>query len=321
MKVLIGIGVVALVAIIVATQSLFIVDVTERVVVLRFGQVVDQRPNAGIFLKAPFVDTVVRFDKRILRIDAPPVAMPDSQKENLVIDSYARYRIIDPVQFRKTLQTEDNARSRLADIVTSTLRSEIARRDRIEIIGAEPDLDENGDQKVNDEGIPQYVGTETRTEILEKVLQEVIRVVQTQEEAFGIELIDVRIQRADFPDEVTPSIYTRMRAERNRIAAGFRADGDEKELIIRADADREAAIIQAEARRDSSRVRGDGEAQAISILADALNKDPEFFAFRRSLEAYGKFLNQKTTVILSSDADLFQFLQSPDAKFKTDSGR
>ena len=312
MKGLIGLGVILIAAIIVLVQSVYIVDVTEQVVILRFGEVVGLRPNPGLYVKAPFVDTVVRYDKRVLRIDAQPVPMPDIEKENLVIDSYARYRIVDPVQFRKTLQTEDNARSRLGDIVTSGLRSEVARRDRIEIIGAQPFLDAQGIQIV-ERGIPQIEGTEARTEILENVLAVVKRSIAEEGEPFGIAMIDVRIKRADFPDEVTPSIYTRMRAERNRIAAGFRADGDEKELIIRADADREAAIIRAEAQRDSSQIRGEGEAQAISILAEALNQDPEFFAFQRSLQTYRKGLPTGTTVILTDDAPFLNYLLGPDA--------
>ena len=312
MKGLIGLGVILIAAIIVLVQSVYIVDVTEQVVILRFGEVVGLRPDPGLYVKAPFVDTVVRYDKRVLRIDAPPVPMPDIEKENLVIDSYARYRIVDPVQFRKTLQTEDNARSRLGDIVTSGLRSEVARRDRIEIIGAKPLLDDQEIQIV-DRGIPQIEGTEARTEILENVLAVVKRSIAEEGEPFGIAMIDVRIKRADFPDEVTPSIYTRMRAERNRIAAGFRADGDEKELIIRADADREAAVIRAEAQRDSSQIRGEGEAQAISILAEALNQDPEFFAFQRSLQTYRKGLPTGTTVILTDDAPFLNYLLGPDA--------
>jgi membrane protease subunit HflC len=313
MKGVIGLGVILIAAIIVLVQSVYIVDVTEQVVILRFGEVVGLRPNPGLYLKAPFVDTVIRYDKRVLRIDAPAVPMPDIEKENLVIDSYARYRIVDPVQFRKTLQTEDNARSRLGDIVTSGLRSEVARRDRIEIIGAEPLLDPPTGIQIVEKGIPQIQGTEARTEILENVLEVVKRSIAEEDTPFGIQMIDVRIKRADFPDEVTPSIYTRMRAERNRIAAGFRADGDEKELIIRADADREAAVIRAEAQRDSSQVRGEGEAEAISILAEALNQDPEFFAFQRSLQTYRKGLPTGTTVILTEDAPFLNYLLGPDA--------
>ncbi|MEO2141071.1 MAG: SPFH domain-containing protein, partial [bacterium] len=132
-----------------------------------------------------------------------------------------------------------------------------------------------------------------------------------RDEPFGIEIVDVRIKRADFPDTVTPSIYTRMRAERNRIATKFRAEGDEQDLQIRAGADKERDIILAEADKTANQVRGQGEADAIRILAEALEEDPEFFSFRRSLEAYKVFLNQRTTVILSSEADIFKFLQGP----------
>ena len=151
-----------------------------------------------------------------------------------------------------------------------------------------------------------------RSEILDAVLNEVKRIIAEEEEPFGIEIIDVRIKRADFPDEVTPSIYTRMRAERNRIAAGFRADGDKKELEIRAAADREAAVIRAEAQKDSNQIRGDGEAQAIAILAEALNQDPEFFAFRRSLETYRKVINRGDTIIIPDESPLFQYIPGPD---------
>ncbi len=313
MKGLIVLGVVVIAALIVVTQSLYIVDVTEQVLVLRFGEVVGLRPDPGLYVKAPFVDNVQRYDKRILRIDAPPVAMPDIEKENLVIDSYARYEITDPVQFFKTLRTTGTARSRLGEIVTSSLRSEVARRDRIEIIGARPVIDPVTGQQIVERGIPQVEGTEARTEILEVVLAEVRKTIAEEDDRFGIEIIDVRIKRADFPGEVTPSIYTRMKAERNRIAAGFRADGDEKELIIRADADRDAAVIRAEAQRDSNETRGEGEAQAIAILAEALNQDPEFFAFRRSLETYQKVLSRgRTTLILTDKSPLFDYLEGPN---------
>jgi regulator of protease activity HflC (stomatin/prohibitin superfamily) len=398
-----------IIAAIVLSQSLFIVDVTQQALVLRFGDVKSTRVDPGIYLKAPFVDNVIRFEKRLLRIDAPPVAMPDKEKQNLVIDSYARYRITDVFQFRKTLQTEANARSRLGDIVTSALRAQIALRDRNEIIGAKPVLDAFGLPVVDEkEGLPLIEGTDSRSDLLEEVVEGVrlriaaqeltesmvvpssggvtfnvqigfdildadnadrdgdartgisaadIRVtsgpdggvsegfdivvtgydapsrtvilsVQEREtvaagaaftvqyfterdEPFGIEIVDVRIKRADFPDSVTPTIFTRMRAERNRIATKFRAEGDEQDLQIRAGANKEREIILADAEKTSNQVRGEGQADAIGILADALEEDPEFFAFLRSLEAYQRVLNTGTTVVLSADADLFQYLDNP----------
>lgn len=309
MRNLIIVAIVIIVGLVVLRQALYVVDVTEQVIILRFGEVVDTRTTPGLSVKAPFVDTVVRLDKRILRIDAPPVSMPDQDKENLVIDIYARYRITDPVQFRKTLQTESTARSRLGDIVTSTLRDRVALRDRTDIIGAKPLIDESGNPVVDDEGLPLVEGQETRTEILDEVLQAVRQT--TQRDNFGIEMIDVRIKRADFPEAVTASIYTRMRAERNRIAAGFRAEGEEEDRKIRAATDRDRDVILAEAERESNKRRGEGEAEAISILAEALNRDPELFAFLRSLEAYQRIIRQQDTIILSSDAPLFDYLAGP----------
>ena len=311
MRNLVIIAIVIIVALVVLRQSLYIVDVTEQVIILRFGEVVNTRTDPGINVKLPFVDTVVRLDRRILRIDAPPVSMPDQDKENLVIDIYARYRITDPVQFRKTLQTENTARSRLGDIVTSTLRDRVALRDRTEIIGAKPQVDDLGNPIVDAEGLPLVEGQETRTRILDEVLAAVREA--TQRDNFGIEMIDVRIKRADFPEAVTNSIYTRMRAERNRIAAGFRAEGEEEERKIRATTDRDRDVLLAEAERESNKRRGEGEAQAISILAEALQRDPELFSFLRSLESYQRIIQGQDTIILSSDAPLFKYLAGPEA--------
>ncbi len=307
MRTLIIAALVILAAIILLGQTLFVVDETEQVVILRFGEVRNVRTTAGLYFKAPFIDNVSIYDKRILRIDAPPVAMPDKDKQNLVIDSYARYRIVEPVQFRQTLRSELEARSRLGDIVTSTLRDQVALRERSEIIGAKPVLDRLGSPVLNKEGLPQIVGTNTRSEILDEVLKRVKgRVAELN---FGIEIIDVRLKRADFPDSVTPSIYTRMRAERNRIATSFRADGDKQDLEVRSDANKRRDIILAEADRTSSEVRGGGEGKAIKILAQAHNRDPELFAFLRSLEAYRIIVSQRDTLVLSTDAKLFEFLQ------------
>ncbi len=311
MRNLIIAAIVIIAALVLLRQALYVVDVTEQVIILRFGEVVDTRTQPGLSVKAPFVDTVVRLDKRILRIDAPPVSMPDQDKENLVIDIYARYRITDPVQFRKTLQTESNARSRLGDIVTSTLRDRVALRDRTDIIGAKPQVDEIGVPVFDAEGLPLVEGQETRTEILDEVLREVRD--NTQRDNFGIDMIDVRIKRADFPEAVTQSIFTRMRAERNRIAARFRAQGEEEDRKIRADTDRERDVILAGAEEKSNRIRGEGEAEAISILAESLNRDPEFFAFLRSLESYQRIIRQQDTLIIGSDAPLFNYLSGPTA--------
>ena len=309
MKALVVLLVLIVVGLVVARQALYVVDETEQVIITRFGEVQTVIRFPGLNLKAPFVDQAIRLDKRILRIDAPPEAMPDKEKQNLIIDSYARYRITDPVQFRKTLQTELTARSRLGNIVNSTMRDRVALRDRFEIIGSEPILDDTGNPVEDDDGLPLFEGRDTRTQILDEVLAGVRQEVRDRE--FGIEIIDVRLKRADFPESVTPSIFTRMRAERNRIATKFRAEGEEEDLKIRAVANRNRDIILAEADRESNQIRGEGEAQAIRILAEALNEDPDFFAFRRSLAAYQAMLNQNDTIVLGADSPLFRYLEGP----------
>jgi membrane protease subunit HflC len=189
------------------------------------------------------------------------------------------------------------------------LRDEIARSSRTEIIGAERVLDDNGVPVIDEDGLPIIEASESRSDLMLNVFE--ATKARVEEGQFGVEMIDVRMKRADFSDRVQDAIYNRMRAERNRIATRFRSEGEEEDLKIRAQANKQREIILAEADRTGSEVRGRGEAEAIRILADALNRDPEFFAFRRSLESYQKFLNQRTTVILSSDADVFKFLQEP----------
>lgn len=309
MKPLIVLIVLAIIGLVIVRQTLYIVDETERVIVLRFGEVQNEIDSPGLKLKAPFVDQVVRQDKRILRIDAPSAAMPDRDKQNLLIDSYARYRITNSVQYFQSLENEVTAFNRLGSIVNSTLRDRIALRDRAGIIGAEPILDELGAPVVDDEGLPIVAGSETRSELLIEVLALVKQRVAN--ENFGVEIIDVRIKRADFPESVTASIYTRMEAERNRIATRFRAQGEEEDLKIRAVANRDREIILAQADRESNQIRGEGEAESIRILADALNQDPDFFAFRRSLETYQALLNSSDTIVFSADTPLFRFLDNP----------
>ncbi len=304
-------GVLVILALIIITQSLFVVQETEQVVVTRFGDVRSVHTSPGLYLKAPFVDTVINYDRRLLRIDAPPSQFLDRDINILEIDVYGRFRINDPRAFLQTLTTEENARSILAQRINSSLRAEVAERSREEIIGGDVELDESGEPVTDDEGNSRVQPTNSRTELLEDVIAAVQVNLAQEDPSFGVEMVDIRIKRADFPQEVAGRIFERMRSDREKISRRLRAEGEEEARTRRAAADRDVEVILAGADRDASRLRGDGEAQAISILAESLNKDPEFFSFRRSLDAYKAFLNQRTTVILSSDAPLFRFLQSP----------
>ena len=304
---------------IVFSCSVFTVDETEQVIVTRFGEVQNVETNPGLYFKAPFnIDQVTRYEKRVLRIDAPVERMLDVNLNILEIDVYARYRITDSVEFRKTLNTEENARRVLGQKINAALRAEIADRTREEIIGGDPELDEDGSPITDDEGNTRVLATESRTVLLDRVLAAVQKDLEEEAQPFGVAMLDVRIKRADFPGEVSGRVFERMRSEREKIARRLRAEGEEESRRIRAEANRDAEIILAEADRDSNRLRGDGEAQSIAILAEALEEDPEFFAFRRSLEAYRQFFNQGTTVILSADAELFQFLDNPGGATKSE---
>ena len=304
-------GVVVIVALIVISQSLYVVQETEQVVVTRFGDVKSVHTSPGLYVKAPFVDTITTYDRRLLRIDAPPSQFLDRDINILEIDVYGRYKIVDPRAFLQTLTTEDNARSILAQRINSSLRAEVAERSREEIIGGDVELDESGEPVTDDEGNSRVRATDSRTELLDDVRVAVQENLAAEDPSFGVEMVDIRVKRADFPQEVAGRIFERMRSDREKISRRLRAEGEEEARTRRAAADREVEVILAAADRDSNRLRGDGEAQAIAILAESLNKDPEFFSFRRSLDAYKEFLNQETTVILSSESEIFKYLQSP----------
>ena len=311
MRNLIIAGVVVIVALIVISQSLYVVQETEQVVVTRGGAVQNVHTSPGLYAKAPFVDTITTYDRRLLRIDAPPSQFLDRDINILEIDVYGRYKIVDPRAFLQTLTTEDNARSILAQRINSSLRAEVAERSREEIIGGDVELDESGEPVTDDEGNSRVRATDSRTELLDDVRIAVQENLAAEDPSFGVEMVDIRVKRADFPQEVAGRIFERMRSDREKISRRLRAEGEEEARTRRAAADREVEVILAAADRDSNRLRGDGEAQAIAILAESLNKDPEFFSFRRSLDAYKEFLNQDTTVILSSESEIFKYLQSP----------
>ena len=311
MRNLIIAGVVVIVALIVISQALYVVQETEQVVVTRFGDVKSVHTSPGLYVKAPFVDTITSYDRRLLRIDAPPSQFLDRDINILEIDVYGRYKIVDPRAFLQTLTTEDNARSILAQRINSSLRAEVAERSREEIIGGDVELDESGEPVTDDEGNSRVRATDSRTELLNDVRIAVQENLAAEDPSFGVEMVDIRVKRADFPQEVAGRIFERMRSDREKISRRLRAEGEEEARTRRAAADREVEVILAAADRDSNRLRGDGEAQAIAILTESLNKDPEFFSFRRSLDAYKEFLNQETTVILSSESEIFKYLQSP----------
>ena len=207
-------GVLVILALIVITQSLFVVQETEQVVVTRFGDVQSVHTSPGLYFKAPFVDSVINYDRRLLRIDAPPSQFLDRDINILEIDVYGRFRINDPRAFLQTLTTEENARSILAQRINSSLRAEVAERSREEIIGGDVELDESGEPVTDDEGNSRVQPTNSRTELLQDVIAAVQANLAQEDPSFGVEMIDIRVKRADFPQEVAGRIFERMRSDR-----------------------------------------------------------------------------------------------------------
>lgn len=305
MKLLAPIVILIVAAFVLIPQAFYKVDETEHIVLTRFGEIRGIESSPGLKMKVPFIDVANVLDKRLLRVDVPRAGFPDIQSQFLDIDAYVRYRITDPRSFREVLSNEVTAGDRISNLVVAALREEVGMRDREEIIGGNPIDLADGTQKV--EPIVQN-GVFAREELTRKVRD--VADARAKEQAFGISIVDVRIKRAEFPDSIVGTVFTRMRSEREIQANALRAQGEEQYLTKTADVDRRVEIIGAQADEKANRLRGEGEGQAISILAEALEQDPEFFAFRRSLQAYSKILNDSTTLVLPADADLFKFLLS-----------
>jgi len=305
MKLLAPIVILIVAAFVLIPQAFYKVDETEHIVLTRFGEIRGIQSSPGLKMKVPFIDVANVLDKRLLRVDVPRAGFPDIQSQFLDIDAYVRYRITDPRSFREVLSNEVTAGDRISNLVVAALREEVGMRDREEIIGGNPIDLADGTQEV--EPIVQN-GVFAREELTRKVRD--VADARAKEQAFGISIVDVRIKRAEFPDSIVGTVFTRMRSEREIQANALRAQGEEQYLTKTADVDRRVEIIGAQADEKANRLRGEGEGQAISILAEALGQDPEFFAFRRSLQAYSKILNDSTTLVLPADADLFKFLLS-----------
>jgi len=285
------------------------VDETQHVVITRFGEVQRIVSTPGLKSRVPFVDTVNILDKRILHVDVIPTSMPDQDNQFLEIDAYARYRIVDPKKFIEKLRDETTAASRIGQIVISQLRSEIGNKKQPEIIGGQ--LVEIREDRTVVEPLLEDDGTATRAAITRRVRDASDEIVKAPENDFGIEIVDVRIKRADYPAATEENIFNRMRSKRAVLADGLRAEGDEQFLTRTADVDRRVEIIRASADEEASELRGEGEGEAIRILAAALEQDPELFNFLRTLEAYKVFLGSQTTAVLTANSALFQYLQSP----------
>ena len=292
----------ALVSLGVTAASLYQVDQREYALQMRFGKVQAIRTEPGLYARMPLVDSVQRIDRRTLRADIPPREVPDQDKERLIIDTVIRYQITDPLAFRIALRNEATAKKRLQTIIYSAMRDTIAQHDRTEIIGAQARLGDDGKPINNEEGLPIYDSlVDTRDHIAHEIQRRVDEAVTSQN--YGITILNAEIKRADFPPQVSSTIIERLRSERNRVAARHRADGEEEYRKRTAGVQRDADILIAEARRDARKVRGEGDAEAIRTVQEALERDPEFYTFLRTLESYERSIQPGALLVLTDDKD------------------
>ena len=266
---------------IVGLSTVFTVDETRQVVILQFGEPVRIIKTPGLNFKLPApLQVAQHFDDRLLEYDVPPEEILSKDKKSLIVDNYVRWRIIDPLLFLQTVQTEPIAKTRIDDIVYSELRRELGTHNMSEII------------------------TENRELIMEKVTRESAAATKP----YGIEVVDVRLKRVDLPQNNEQSIYRRMQAERIRQANKFRSEGEEESQKIKASTDKDKTIILANAYKEAEEVKGEGEAKAVDIYARAFSKDPDFYEFYRTLETYKIILDKKTTLVLPTNSKLFDIL-------------
>ncbi len=261
--------------------AFFTVPVWMQAIVLQLGEPVRTVQKAGLYMKIPFIQTVIYFDRRLLEYDAVPKELLTRDKQQLVVDNYTRFRIVDPLRFYQAMRDETGAKSRLDDIVYSNLRENFGRQTLNEIVSAKR----------------------------EQLMEEVTRKSDEKAREYGIEVVDVRIKRADLPEKNEQNVFNRMRTERERLAKKFRAEGDEEARKITSNADKEARVLMAEAQSQAEVIRGRGDAEAVRIYAEAYGRDPDLFALVRTLDAYRRALPDTTSIILSPDSEFFRFLQ------------
>lgn len=284
--ILIGMVIVIVALWVLIPQVLFTINEREQAIITQFGAYVRTITDPGLHVKMPFVQTIHRFDKRVVSTDAPPSEYLTLDKKRLVVDYIARWQIVEPLSFFMSVATMEGARARIEDVVFSEMRRELSSQDFAPVTSEnrEPTMDAVADS------------------------------ARQRTKAFGLNLIDVRIKRADLPREVQQSVFERMVAERERIAKRYRSEGEEQAALIRAETDKQREILLAHAYEQSQRLHGDGDAAATAIYANAYELNPRFYFFTRTLEAYDDIMTPETLLVLPGDAAMFRLLSGPPSR-------
>jgi len=281
-KALLFFGIAVILLGIVASSALFTVHQTQQALVLQFGNPKRAIAEPGLWMKLPFIQNTLFYERRVLNVDPPVQRIILADQKPLLVDAFARYRIFDPLRFYQTVRTEGTASTRLGTIINASTRGVLGNVNLASVL------------------------SEERVEIMTRIRDQ----VNLEAQRFGIDVVDVRIRRSDLPDETSQAVYDRMKSEREREAAEFRAQGFEQAQRIRASADREATVIRAEAEREAEIQRGQGEGERTRILNEAYGQDPDFFNFYRSMQAYDRSLNEGTYMVLSPDGQFSGFFDA-----------
>ncbi|MEO5339642.1 MAG: protease modulator HflC [Magnetococcus sp. MYC-9] len=283
-----GIVVVVLATLVLVSQAVFTVHQVEQVLIVQLGKPIRPITEPGLHFKIPFVQDALSFEKRLLIFDQDPQEVLSADKKNLKVDNYALWRIVDPLRFFQTVRHEDGATSRLSDIIYSNIREVLGQYTMMEIVAG------------------------SRADLVTRIRDQ----ASVQAAQYGIEIVDVRIQRTDLPPENSKAVFRRMQTERERQAKTYRAQGEEEAVKIRSQAAREREVLLASAYKEAQELRGQGDADATRIYAEAYRQDPEFFEFKRMLDAYERAFVKDTTVILEPSG-FFRLLQDVDLPDKT----
>jgi membrane protease subunit HflC len=282
-------AVIALLALIVAYGSLFTVHQTDQAIVVQFGEPIRVVTEPGLHFKVPFFQSVITVDKRILDLENPAQEVIASDQKRLVVDAFARYRVNDALKFYQTIGAIESANARLSTLLNSALRRVLGEATSIDIV------------------------RDKRAQLMASVRMQ----LENEAKSFGIAVVDVRIRRADLPEQNSQAVYQRMQTERQRQAAEFRAQGSQRSQEIRAKADRDVTVLIAEAQSKGEQTRGEGDAERNRIYAQAYGQDPDFFTFYRSMQAYEAGLRSSDTrMVLKPDSDFFRYFGDPMGKTK-----
>lgn len=302
----ISIIVIAIVALIILSGTLYTVDQVEQVIITQFGKPVGEPvTEAGLHIKIPFIQKVNRFDKRLLSWDGSPTQIPTMDKKYIWVDSTARWKIVGPLKFMQTTGNERTAMARLDDIVDSATRNQITKYLLYEVV-----------RNSNRQFVETELGVEIPEEIgeiehgREKISREILEEAASAFPQYGMELVDVRVKRINYVEDVREKVYSRMISERKKVAEEYRSEGMGEKAEIEGDKEKELQKITSEAYKKAQKIEGEADAEATKIYAGAYNKDPEFYSFLKTLETYKNTLDENTWLILSSDSEFYQYLKS-----------